>query len=90
VSAIRTPDAVRLSVRDTGSGMSKAQVDRLFTPFERLDAGSRGIAGTGLGLVVTLQLVQAMSGHVEVDSRLGVGTTFTVALPAGVPSSTLP
>ena len=90
VSAIRTPDAVRLSVRDTGSGMSKAQVDRLFTPFERLDASSRGIAGTGLGLVVTLQLVHAMGGHVEVDSRLGVGTTFTVALPAGPPAPALP
>ena len=82
VSVLRSPDAVRLSVRDTGLGMTEAQVERLFTPFERLDAPSRGIAGTGLGLVVSLQLVQAMKGHVEVDSRLGLGTTFTVALPS--------
>ena len=85
VAVLRTPDAVRLSVRDTGPGMSQGQVDRLFTPFERLDAASRGIGGTGLGLVVTLQLVQAMGGHLEVDSRPGVGTTFSVALPAAQP-----
>ncbi|HEU0102369.1 MAG TPA: ATP-binding protein [Mycobacteriales bacterium] len=82
VAALRTPDAVRLSVRDTGWGMSQAQVDTLFVPFERLDAASRGINGTGLGLVVTQRLVEAMGGHLEVDSRPGVGTTFTLALPA--------
>ena len=85
VSAVRTPDAVRLRVRDTGEGMTDAQIDRLFTPFERLDAASKGITGTGLGLVVSMQLVQAMGGHLEVDSRRGIGTTFTVALPATEP-----
>lgn len=89
VSVSRTPDAVRLSVHDTGPGMSAAQVDRLFTPFERLDAASRGIVGTGLGLVVALQLVQAMGGHLGVDSRRSIGTTFTIALPAG-PAPALP
>ena len=90
VSVLRTPDAVRLSVRDTGPGMSEAQVERLFTPFERLDARARGIAGSGLGLVVSLQLVQAMGGHLEVDSRRGLGTTFTVALPAAGPAPARP
>jgi len=85
VSVARTPDAVRLSVRDTGPGMSPAEVDRLFTPFERLDAAQRGIAGTGLGLVVCRELVEAMDGHIEVDSRPGLGTTFVVALSAAPP-----
>ena len=78
----RTPDAVRLSVRDTGPGMSASEVEQLFTPFERLGAAGRGINGTGLGLVVSRQLLHAMHGHLEVDSRLDVGTTFTIALPA--------
>lgn len=79
----RTPDAVRLAVRDTGIGMSATEVERLFTPFERLGAAERGITGTGLGLVVSRQLLQAMHGHLEVDSRQDIGTTFTIALPAG-------
>lgn len=82
VAVTRTPDAVRLSVSDTGEGMSRAEVERLFIPFERLGAAKRGIAGTGLGLVVTRRLVEAMDGHLEVDSRPGVGTTLVVALPA--------
>lgn len=81
VSVVRTRDAVRISVRDTGAGMSAAEVGRLFTPFERLEAAGQGISGTGLGLVVAQQLVEAMAGCLEVDSRVGVGTTFTVALP---------
>lgn len=85
VSVSRTPDAVRLSVRDGGPGMSSAEVNRLFTPFERLGAAQRGISGTGLGLVVTHQLVKAMQGHIEVDSQPGIGTTFVVALPAAPP-----
>jgi signal transduction histidine kinase len=85
VSVSRTPDAVRLSVRDSGPGMSATEVNRLFTPFERLGAAHRGIAGTGLGLVVTDQLVTAMHGHIEVDSQPGIGTTFVVALPAAPP-----
>lgn len=82
LSVSRTPDAVRLAVSDTGRGLSAEQVDRLFTPFERFDAGARGITGTGLGLVVTRELVEAMGGYLEVDSRVGTGTTVVVALPA--------
>ena len=81
LSVSRSPDAVRLAVRDTGGGMSAEEVERLFTPFERLSAPSSGVSGTGLGLVVARQLVVAMGGQLEVDSRVGVGTTFTVALP---------
>lgn len=85
LSVSRTPDAVRLAVTDTGRGLSAEQVDRLFTPFERFDAGERGITGTGLGLVVTRDLVEAMGGYLEVDSRVGTGTTMVVALPGAPP-----
>jgi signal transduction histidine kinase len=85
VSVGRSPDAVRLAVRDTGTGMSAEEVERLFTPFERLSAPSSGVSGTGLGLVVARHLVVAMGGQLEVDSRLGIGTTFTVALPEAAP-----
>ncbi|WP_340289821.1 ATP-binding protein [Aquipuribacter hungaricus] len=82
VGVTRTPDAVRLSVSDTGPGLSVGELERLFTPFERLGAAQRGIPGNGLGLVVSRALVQAMGGQLEVDSRPGAGSTFTVALPA--------
>jgi signal transduction histidine kinase len=82
VSVLRTPDAVRLAVRDTGPGMTPAQLERLFTPFERLDAAARGIEGTGLGLVISRRLLAAMDGQLELDSRPHVGTTFVIALPA--------
>jgi len=85
VSVARTPDADRLSVTDTGEGMSHAEMDRLFTPFDRLGAAEKGVTGTGLGLVVTRHLVEAMGGYLEVDSRPAVGTTFVVALPGAVP-----
>ena len=81
LSFSRGLDAARLAVQDTGTGMTTEEVDRLFTPFERLGAAARGIAGTGLGLVVAQQLVAAMGGVLEVDSRPGVGTVVTVALP---------
>ncbi|HEX8498266.1 MAG TPA: HAMP domain-containing sensor histidine kinase, partial [Actinomycetales bacterium] len=81
VSVTRTPDAVRLAVTDTGSGLTPAEVSRLFVPFDRLGAPARGIAGTGLGLVVTRTLVEAMGGQLEVESRTGEGSTFTLALP---------
>ena len=85
LSVSRSPDAVRLAVRDTGAGMSADDVDRLFTPFERLSAPTTGVGGTGLGLVVARHLVVAMGGQLEVDSRPGLGTTFTVALPEAPP-----
>jgi DNA-binding response OmpR family regulator len=73
---------VRVHVTDTGHGIAPALRDRLFTPFERLGAASGGIEGTGLGLVLSKELVQAMGGQLSVDSRLGEGSTFTVELAA--------
>jgi signal transduction histidine kinase/CheY-like chemotaxis protein len=74
-------EMVRVAVTDTGQGMTSGQIAQLFTPFERLGAEQGTVAGSGLGLVVTKGLVEAMGGSIEVSSELGVGTTFTIALP---------
>lgn len=72
----------RLSVIDTGIGMSDNQVQRLYRPFDRLGQDLTAIEGTGIGLVITRQLVQAMQGQLSVTSTLGSGTQFDVDLPA--------
>ncbi|CAN5245414.1 hypothetical protein BH09SUM1_BH09SUM1_10390 [soil metagenome] len=67
---------VRFSVTDSGHGISPLDIARLFTPFERLNAAEKGVAGTGLGLVVTRRIVEAMGGSIGVTSELGKGSTF--------------
>ncbi len=71
-------DRIRISVIDTGSGLSDEQQHMLFQSFERLDADKNHIAGTGIGLVISKQLAELMSGQVGVSSRQGVGSTFWV------------
>jgi len=73
---------VRLTLSDTGCGMSPAQLARLFQPFERLGQERGGIPGTGLGLLIARQLVDAMGGALAVHSEAGVGTRATLLLPA--------
>jgi signal transduction histidine kinase len=75
-------DAIRIDVRDTGAGMTQAQLQRLFAPFERLDASLQGIEGNGLGLAVSRALAEAMGGTIAVASTPGAGSVFTVRLPA--------
>ena len=80
--AMRGEGRVRISVRDSGAGLAPEQVAQLFQPFNRLGQGSRSEEGTGIGLVVTKQLVELMGGSVGVDSSVGVGSVFWVELPA--------
>jgi CheY-like chemotaxis protein len=75
-------DSVRLEVVDTGQGLTTQQLAHLFEPFNRLGAERSRIEGTGIGLVVTQRLVQLMGGRIDVRSEPGVGSTFTVTLPA--------
>lgn len=75
-------DRLHISVQDTGPGISPADLGRLWTAFEQLEAGSaRRYGGTGLGLSLTRQIVEAQGGEVAVDSTLGQGSTFHVYLP---------
>ena len=72
---------VRLSVTDTGPGISSDLRERLFTPFDRLDAETSGIEGTGLGLALSKGLIEAIGGTLGVDSEVGRGSTFWIELP---------
>jgi two-component system, sensor histidine kinase len=72
---------VVLTVRDTGLGMDEETVNRLFTRFYQADNSlRRRIGGTGLGLEISRNLARMMGGDIEVSSRLGVGSVFTVHL----------
>ncbi len=72
---------LRLSVSDSGIGIPEASMGELFTPFARLGAEETGVEGTGLGLALSLRLVQAMDGQLTAESRVGEGSTFAVELP---------
>jgi PAS domain S-box-containing protein len=74
-------DLTRISVRDTGAGISVEKLARLFTPFDRLGAEQSAVEGTGLGLALCQRLVQAMNGSIGVNSTLGNGSTFWLDLP---------
>jgi CheY-like chemotaxis protein len=75
-------DRIRISVKDTGAGLSSDQLEQLFQPFNRLGQQDGGEEGTGIGLVVTKQLVELMGGLIGVESAVGVGTVFWVELAA--------
>ena len=76
---------LRLTVRDTGVGMSADQMSRLFQPFTQADTStSRRFGGTGLGLAISRQLVERMGGGIDVASEPGRGSTFWVELPFGL------
>jgi two-component system phosphate regulon sensor histidine kinase PhoR len=83
VAAVNTGDGVRITVRDTGVGIEHKHLDRIFERFYRVDKGrSRELGGTGLGLAIVKHIVLVHNGTVAVASEPGVGTTFTILLPA--------
>ncbi|MCX8099881.1 MAG: response regulator [Geminicoccaceae bacterium] len=75
-----------LSVTDTGPGIGEAELARLFRPWAQASAATgRLYGGSGLGLVLARRIVEAMGGTLACTSRPGVGTTFSIALPVGLP-----
>jgi PAS domain S-box-containing protein len=88
--ATTTPDRVRISVRDTGAGLSADQVAQLFQSFNRLGQEASSEEGTGIGLVVSKRLVELMGGVIGVESTVGVGSVFWIELDAaGAPDQDL-
>jgi signal transduction histidine kinase/CheY-like chemotaxis protein len=87
VIAAKGRDRVRIGVTDTGPGIPQDKISLLFTPFERLGAEQTNVEGTGLGLTLSKNLVEAMGGTLEVDTMAGAGTTFWVELQSTAPPS---
>ncbi len=75
-------DIIELRVTDTGEGLDEADRERIWMPFERLDAHRGPIEGTGIGLPLARALAEAMHGTIEVESILGQGSTFTIRMVA--------
>jgi len=76
-------EKVRMRVSDTGIGIRREEIERIFEPFFQADSGTtRQYSGVGLGLTIARNLVQNMSGEVTIASEVGQGTTATVVLPA--------
>jgi len=82
VQLSRTDGEALLEVADTGIGIPPESIPRIFERFYRVDKGrAREEGGTGLGLAIVKHVAQAHGGQVEVESRLGQGSTFRVRLP---------
>jgi two-component system, OmpR family, sensor kinase len=73
-------DEVRIWVRDTGVGISESEQARIFDAFTR-DSDARCYRASGLGLAVVKTIAEAHGGRLELDSRAGAGSTFTIVLP---------
>lgn len=74
--------SLRIIVKDTGTGVKKEDIDKLFNKYDRLGVEkTSSVQGTGLGLAITKTLIDLMGGTVDVESEVMVGTTFTVVIP---------
>ena len=78
--AMSSPERIRISVKDTGPGLSADKLTQLFQPFNRLGQEAGGEEGTGIGLVMTKRLVELMGGVIGAQSAIGVGSEFWVEL----------
>jgi signal transduction histidine kinase/ActR/RegA family two-component response regulator len=83
-----SPERIRISVRDTGAGLSPEQMTQLFQPFNRLGQAGSAEQGTGIGLVMSKRVVEQMKGVIGVESTVGVGSVFwfeLLLIPAPAP-----
>ena len=80
VCTLRPPGSIRISVRDSGAGLTAEQLAQLFQPFNRLGKESGAEEGTGIGLMVTKRLVNLMGGAIGAESTVGEGSVFWIEL----------
>ena len=79
-----------ISVEDTGRGIKKGSIEKLFTKFERLDEKNSTIEGTGLGLAITKKLLDMMGGKINVTSTFGKGSIFVAQIPQKISKMSKP
>lgn len=84
--ALSKPDFWSIEVSDTGPGIPRDQYETIFQAYRQLQRSKSEtkVKGTGLGLAITRNLVQMMGGELVIDSKVGVGTSFTVELPLNI------
>jgi PAS domain S-box-containing protein len=84
-SVSRIPECFKFEIADTGIGIAPDKLKDIFEPFNQADNSStRQFGGTGLGLTITQQLCEIMEGCIDVKSKLGKGSVFTVQLPISI------
>ena len=81
-AAARDDGVVRITIADTGHGISEENKSHLFEPFNRLGRESSNVPGTGIGLSIAKRLIKGMGGDIGADTEVGKGSTFWVELPA--------
>ena len=87
VSAWRQDNQIKVSVVDTGEGIPAEDLPNIFERFYRVDKSrARATGGSGLGLTIARRLVEAHGGRIEVESKLGKGSSFTFSLPLSAPA----
>lgn len=75
---------LKISISDTGVGMSPSQMEKIFNPFTQADSSvTRKFGGTGLGLTISKRIVEALGGEIQVESEIGVGSTFSFTIDIG-------
>lgn len=72
---------IKITIADTGAGIPKNKMKQIFEPFERLGTEKTNIQGTGIGLLITKNLVEHLNSSLSIESEVGIGTSITVTFP---------